>query len=189
MDITWFILRLFSTLTSSKEHSIFCKKPGFLIQDFSFSISCLKKWYKFNHPKYSVIHVFKNYWLINNIYHLFNKLLFFHKIFLKKFDMLKNDKLITTFLKKRKICTLLWNSSWIHNDMVIKFRQSYQFFRMLYITFFLSQKYFIVSTSLKVSIFFLHWVSRLILSEKRGFFYYYQISVKPNQVLPQFLKT
>ena len=98
------------------------------------------------------------------------KLIFFHKIFLKKFDMLKNDELITTFLKKRKIYTLLWNSSWIRNDMVIKFRQSYQFFRMLYITFFLSQKYFIVSTSLKVSIFFLHWVSRLILSERKGFF-------------------
>ena len=35
------------------------------------------------------------------------KLIFFHKIFLKKSDTLKNDELITTFLKKRKIYTLL----------------------------------------------------------------------------------
>ena len=131
--------------------------------------------------------IFADIWYGSNLHWI---LIFFHKIFLKKFDTLKNDKLITTFLKKRKIYTLLWNSSWIRNDMVIKFRQSYQFFRMLYsITFFLSQKYFNVSTSLKVSIFFLHWVCRLILSERKGFFYYYQISVKSNQVLPQFLKT
>ena len=98
------------------------------------------------------------------------KLIFFHKIFLKKFDMLKNDELITTFLKKRKIYTLLWNSSWIRNDMVIKFRQSYQFFRMLYIKFFSVTEIFQCLNITKSIHFFLHWVSRLILSERRGFF-------------------